>query len=283
MSLRPRPESAAETGLLSEADKRRLKTTKYPPEFDETVNLSKVNFPVMKAWIANEISEIAGGDDIVTEYTVSLFEQDDKPQIKAIQIQLEGFLPSSTIAAKFCRRLWNLLLEAQESPSGIPAKLIEQKKIEVQQTRERRSVLEEQRNANDERSAKLDEIRLRERRERDERRDRDERRKMREGERIGKILTDVTDTYVPSYADEKRSPLSFRDRDRGLDGGRERRRESQGLEYKRERELRERDRERRRERDYRSRSGSRDGERRRDRSRDYIRDGSWDDAGETEV
>ncbi|KAK9322903.1 hypothetical protein V1517DRAFT_352628 [Lipomyces orientalis] len=272
MSLRPRPESAAETGLLSEADKRRLKSTKYPPEFDETVNLSKVNFPVIKAWIANEISEIAGGDDIVTEYTVSLFEQDNKPQIKAIQIQLEGFLPSSTIAANFCQRLWNLLLEAQESPSGIPAKLIEEKKIEVQQTRERQSLLEEQRKVNEERSAKLDEIRQRERRVRDERRDRDERRKMREGERIVKIPTDVTDTYVPSYADEKRSPLSFRERDRGLDSGR--RRESPDLEYRRERERRERDRERRRERDYRSRSGSRDGEHRRDRSRDYIRDGS---------
>ncbi|KAK9241036.1 hypothetical protein V1525DRAFT_335379 [Lipomyces kononenkoae] len=261
MSLRPRPESAAEVGLLSEADKRRLRTTKYPPEFDEVVDLSRVNFPVIKTWIANQISEIAGGDDIVTEYTVSLFEQDNKPPIKAIQIQLEGFLPSSTIAANFCKDLWNLLLEAQDSPSGIPAKLIEQKKIEVQEALNRRSALEERRKLDVERAAKLDEVRQRERKERDERRrredgrDRNDRTKTHQVDTVSKDPPDADRLRSP-YSKERRIEVSHRERSRRADGSPER-------DYRRDRERADSP-QRRRDRDY-----IRDDDRRRNRSRDY--------------
>lgn len=52
-----------------------------------------------------------------------------KPDIKAIQIQLTGFLDKDT--PQFCKTLWNLLLSAQSNPSGVPKELLEAKKLEL--------------------------------------------------------------------------------------------------------------------------------------------------------
>jgi serine/arginine repetitive matrix protein 1 len=57
-------------------DQKRLKATKFPPEFDKKVDIEKVNIDLMKKWIANKITTILGDeDDIVVETCFNLIEQ----------------------------------------------------------------------------------------------------------------------------------------------------------------------------------------------------------------
>jgi hypothetical protein len=57
-------------------DQKRLKATKFPPEFDKKVDIEKVNIDLMKKWIANRITTILGDeDDIVVETCYNLIEQ----------------------------------------------------------------------------------------------------------------------------------------------------------------------------------------------------------------
>jgi hypothetical protein len=57
-------------------DQKRLKATKFPPEFDKKVDIEKVNIDLMKKWIANKITTILGDeDDIVVETCYNLIEQ----------------------------------------------------------------------------------------------------------------------------------------------------------------------------------------------------------------
>lgn len=50
-----------------------------------------------------------------------------------MQVNLTGFLEKKTPA--FVKELWGLLLSAQESESGIPAKFLEEKKEELKRKR----------------------------------------------------------------------------------------------------------------------------------------------------
>ncbi len=80
-----------------------------------------------------------------------------------MQINLTGFLTDSTPA--FMVALWNLLIEAQNSPAGIPQSFVEEKKEEMRRAKEGDTrVLVER-----DRRHRLDEIRERERSERSER------------------------------------------------------------------------------------------------------------------
>jgi serine/arginine repetitive matrix protein 1 len=57
-------------------DQKRMKATKFPPEFDKKVDIEKVNIDLMKKWIANKITTILGDeDDIVVETCYNLIEQ----------------------------------------------------------------------------------------------------------------------------------------------------------------------------------------------------------------
>lgn len=130
-------------------DQKRLKATKFPPEFDRKVDIEKVNIDLMKKWIAQKITDILGDeDDIVVETCYNLVEQNQfvcttmhptnlapannqQPKIKEIQIQLTGFLNKDTPA--FCKELWDLMLSAQDSPMGVPKEMLEAKKLELQQ------------------------------------------------------------------------------------------------------------------------------------------------------
>lgn len=150
----PSHETAAATMALS-IDQKRLKATKFPPEFDRKVDIEKVNIDLMKKWIAQKITDILGDeDDIVVETCYNLIEQNQfvrtdtrlatrqpltcpQPKIKEIQIQLTGFLNKDTPA--FCKELWDLMLSAQESPMGVPKEMLEAKKLELQQEQVRDS------------------------------------------------------------------------------------------------------------------------------------------------
>lgn len=64
-------------------------------------------------WIASVADADAGG----------------QPDIKALQIQLTGFLDKDT--SKFCKELWSLCLSGQKNPQGVPKELLEAKKLEL--------------------------------------------------------------------------------------------------------------------------------------------------------
>ncbi|KAM0512251.1 hypothetical protein ACHAPE_009067 [Trichoderma viride] len=144
--------------MASAGDARLMKSTKFPAEFSQKVDMQKVNLQVIKKfvtgspylsalsrssdfssadrkphrWIANRISEILGNeDDVVIELCFGLIEGPRHPDIKSLQIQLTGFLDKET--APFCKELWKLLLSAQGNPQGVPKELLEAKKLELMQ------------------------------------------------------------------------------------------------------------------------------------------------------
>ncbi|PLB52663.1 hypothetical protein P170DRAFT_423505 [Aspergillus steynii IBT 23096] len=116
--------------MATTVDAKLLKQTKFPPEFSRKVDMTKVNIEVMKKWIAGKISEILGNeDDVVIELCFNLLEGSRYPDVKSLQIQLTGFLDKDT--AKFCKELWSLCLSAQQNPQGVPKELLEAKKLEL--------------------------------------------------------------------------------------------------------------------------------------------------------
>ncbi|KAI0140946.1 hypothetical protein F4776DRAFT_613325 [Hypoxylon sp. NC0597] len=155
--------------MASSVDAKLLRATKFPPEFNQKVDMQKVNLQVMKKWIASKISEILGSeDDVVTELCFNLIEGSRYPDIKSMQIQLTGFLDKDT--APFCKDLWNLCLSAQSNPQGVPKELLEAKKLElIQEKIDADKAAEEsriRREAQERRDRELSDIRDRERRER---------------------------------------------------------------------------------------------------------------------
>ncbi|KAK5134361.1 hypothetical protein LTR08_006541 [Meristemomyces frigidus] len=118
--------------LTTDVDKRMLRTTKFPPEFNVKVDMTKVNIPVIKKWVSDELAKILSDeDDVVTDLVFNLIEGPRYPQIKELQISLNGFLDKD--APAFCEGLWKLCVSAQENPQGIPKELLEAKKLELLQ------------------------------------------------------------------------------------------------------------------------------------------------------
>mmetsp|Transcript_13284 Transcript_13284/g.24923 ORF Transcript_13284/g.24923 Transcript_13284/m.24923 type:complete len:457 (-) Transcript_13284:944-2314(-) len=155
------PSDAAQTKLL--------RSTKFPPSFAIPVDLTKVNASVMSQWIEKKIETILGfEDDIVSSMAIHLFfpklNEDfgstvtsDHPissstsggtsgsgsgsgsgsttkyapvDPRKSQLDLEGFLGKEE-AANFCTELWEMLIDSQDQPRGIPKKLIEEKKRDL--------------------------------------------------------------------------------------------------------------------------------------------------------
>ncbi|KAL9544428.1 hypothetical protein MBANPS3_007633 [Mucor bainieri] len=136
--------SADQDSRFSNKEKKLLKSMSFPPEFDQKVDMKKVNLDVIKPWISNRITELLGfEDEVVIDYTCSLLEEKDQDP-KRMQINLTGFLESKTQA--FLSELWNLLLSAQNSVGGIPTEFIEQKKQEL---RRKQTQEDERRNQRD--------------------------------------------------------------------------------------------------------------------------------------
>lgn len=119
------------------------------------VDMRKVNLQVIRPWIAKKVVELVGlEDEVVVEYAMGLLEdkqhpvspnhiQDrcscqlrclQTPDPKKMQINLTGFLTNSTPG--FMVALWSLLLEAQDSPAGVPRTFVEEKKEEMRKARE---------------------------------------------------------------------------------------------------------------------------------------------------
>ncbi|OQE18958.1 hypothetical protein PENFLA_c020G00265 [Penicillium flavigenum] len=152
--------------MASSVDAKLIRRTKFPPEFNKKVDMTKVNVEVMKKWIASQISKILGNeDDVVIELCFAHLEGPRFPDIKLLQIQLTGFLDKDT--PKFCQELWSLCLSGQENPQGVPKELLEAKKLELIQEKleaEKASeALRRQREQDQTRERELDDVRRRER------------------------------------------------------------------------------------------------------------------------
>ncbi|CAK7266554.1 hypothetical protein SEPCBS57363_002148 [Sporothrix epigloea] len=127
--------------MATGVDAKLLKSTKFPPIFNQKVDMQKVNLQVMKKWIAGRISDILGNDDdVVIELCYNLIESARNPDIKSLQIQLTGFLESQT--PEFCKELWTLLLSAQTNPQGIPRELLEAKKLRPKKLPKKHAVIQ---------------------------------------------------------------------------------------------------------------------------------------------
>jgi len=67
-----------------------LRQTKFPPEFNQKVDMKKVNIEVMKRWIAGKISEVLGSeDDVVIELCFNLLEGHSQILQRAMEFVLE--------------------------------------------------------------------------------------------------------------------------------------------------------------------------------------------------
>ncbi|MCJ1262634.1 Serine/arginine repetitive matrix protein 1 [Lobaria immixta] len=155
--------------MAMSVDAKLLKQTKFPVEFNQKVDMKKVNVEVMKKWIAGKISEILGSeDDVVIELCFNLLEGARFPDIKVLQIQLTGFLDKDT--PSFCKELWTLCLSAQSNAQGVPKELLEAKKLELIQEKIDAEKAAEEANKRKEqekiRDRNIDNIRQRERGER---------------------------------------------------------------------------------------------------------------------
>ncbi|OQS05623.1 hypothetical protein THRCLA_02277, partial [Thraustotheca clavata] len=114
--------------------KKLLAKMKFPASFGQKVNIAKVNKDVIHQWVTEKIQEVLGfEDDIVISMACNLLEPPNPLEPldpKEMQVALTGFLEGD--AAAFMKELWELLLSAQENPTGIPQIFLERKKKEME-------------------------------------------------------------------------------------------------------------------------------------------------------
>ncbi|KAL7438658.1 LOW QUALITY PROTEIN: hypothetical protein ACHAXM_007371 [Skeletonema potamos] len=135
---------------------KQLRSTTFPSNFSQKVNTKKIHRAIFQHWIEQKVEEILGfEDEIVCSTAVHLFLPEvlgstedyvEQPSTlssaqhhdvdpRRAQLDLAGFLGEKE-AAEFAKELWSMMLDAQESPTGIPRVLIEKKKEEIRLQRE---------------------------------------------------------------------------------------------------------------------------------------------------
>jgi len=73
---RPTRATTPTSKMALSVDQKRLMATKFPPEFNQKVDIQKVKIDLMKPWIATKITSILGSeDDVVVETCYNLLEQ----------------------------------------------------------------------------------------------------------------------------------------------------------------------------------------------------------------
>ena len=90
--------------MATSVDAKLLRATKFPPEFNQKVDMQKVNVEVMKKWIAGKIAEILGNeDDVVIELCFNLVEGERfVRQVKGLVTVLQANNRSS-LTSRRCR------------------------------------------------------------------------------------------------------------------------------------------------------------------------------------
>lgn len=137
--------SADQDARFGDKEKKLLKALSktFPPEYGIKVNLSTVNWEAMKPWIAKRLTELLGGveDDVLIGYVIEQVEGKKTVDPRILQVNLTGFLEKNT--SLFCKELWNLLLSAASTPSGIPQKFLDEKAAELREREAERQRMQE--------------------------------------------------------------------------------------------------------------------------------------------
>merc|ERR1712142_56174 len=120
---------------FQDKQKKLLKTLKFSDALTEPVDMRKVKLDALKPLIHEKLTEILGfEDDVVIDYAINQLEETNTPDPKIVQINLTGFLNAKN-ARLFMAELWPMLVSAMQNKNGIPEKLIEMKKQEMEQNR----------------------------------------------------------------------------------------------------------------------------------------------------
>lgn len=121
--------SADQDTRFSNKMKKLLKSQKFAPELDVTIDTSKVQMDVIKPWVATRVTELLGfEDEVLINFIYGMLEEKNVDG-KHVQIQLTGFMEKNT--GKFMKELWSLLMSAQSNVSGIPQQFLDQKAEET--------------------------------------------------------------------------------------------------------------------------------------------------------
>ncbi|ODV67069.1 PWI domain-containing protein, partial [Hyphopichia burtonii NRRL Y-1933] len=120
-----------EEDYVARQNSRELSRLKLNKIFDIKVNISQVNFAIVKKWIFVQLNQILPDDDIVMDYLCEMLTQDENPDIKVIHLQMKEFMGEDD-SKKFCKKLWLLLNSAQQDPDGIPKEILEETKRKLE-------------------------------------------------------------------------------------------------------------------------------------------------------
>lgn len=112
--------------MATKLDAKLLKSSDFPPEFDQKVDTTKVDLRFITEWISRKLEILGSKDDVVTRICRESIEGSRFPDIKSLRIRLMGFLDND--ATPFCQELWNLCLNDQASSLRAPKELFERKK-----------------------------------------------------------------------------------------------------------------------------------------------------------
>lgn len=101
----------------------------------EPVDINKVKTEVIKDWISAHLQKLLPDDDVAVEFIFELLvsAENGRPDIQNIREQLNDFIGKEE-SDVFCGELWELLVDAQQNPDGLPKKLVEERarKLEEQ-------------------------------------------------------------------------------------------------------------------------------------------------------
>ena len=87
--------------LTTNVDQRLLRTTKFPPEFNQKVDMKKVNIQLIKAWVSDEIARILKSeDDVVTELVSNILDES-----RFVRITIRACIGSWICADIGCSRI----------------------------------------------------------------------------------------------------------------------------------------------------------------------------------
>ncbi|KAI8102326.1 hypothetical protein M9435_005931 [Picochlorum sp. BPE23] len=124
--------SAEQDSRFSNKEERQLKSLnkEFPLEVRKKVDLSKVQWESIKPWIAKRTTELLGGleDDILINFIIDMVEDKKTLDPRRIYISLTGFLEQNT--GVFVKELWNLLIDASSSETGVPRAFVQEVKQE---------------------------------------------------------------------------------------------------------------------------------------------------------
>jgi PWI domain len=113
------------------------KAGKFAAILDTKIDIKKVNIDIISKWVSEKTIEVLGfEDEIVINLVINML-QSENLHGKKMQLDVTGFLEKG--AGAFVEELWNLLVDAQSQPNGIPEAFIRKKKEEI--LRRQRAIL----------------------------------------------------------------------------------------------------------------------------------------------